>query len=118
LIVALLNIAQASQLRGRLAVFQIAYDEQQLTARAEKLRQNVYEVVSVVGNETAEIVLSSTQHSTLFIVGHAAPERTRKETVDWLKAKYPHVKILALNSADHRQLAGADYNTILTGLDE
>jgi len=38
--------------------------------------------------------------------------------VDWLKARYPHVKILALNSANHRQLAGADYNAILNGPDE
>jgi CheY-like chemotaxis protein len=117
-IVALLNIAQAGQLRGKRVVFQIAYDERRLAARAEMLRQNGYEVVSVVGNEAAKIVLGSTQHSDLFIVGHAAPERTRKEMVDWLKAKYPHVKILALNSTDHRQLTGADYNAILTGPDE
>jgi CheY-like chemotaxis protein len=117
-IVALLNIAQAGQLRGRRVVFQIAYDEHRLAARAEMLRQNGYEVVSVVGNEAAKVVLSSTQHSDLFIVGHAAPERTRKEMVDWLKARYPHIKILALNSADHRQLTGADYNAILTGPDE
>jgi len=63
-------------------------------------------------------LLSSTQHSDLFIVGHAAPEQTRTEMVDWLKARYPHVKILALNSANHRQLAGADYNAILNGPDE
>jgi hypothetical protein len=79
------------------------------------LRQNGYEVVSVVGNEAAKIVLSSAQHCDLFMVGHAAPEQTRKEMVDWLKARYPRVKILALNPADHRHLAGADYNTILNG---
>jgi len=58
------------------------------------------------------------QHSDLFIVRHAAPEEARKEMIDWLKARYPHVKILALNSANHRQLAGADYNAILNGPNE
>ena len=61
------------------------------------------------------IVLSSPQHCDLFIVGDAAPEQTRKEMVDWLKARYPDVKILALNQAEHRQLAGADYNATLNG---
>lgn len=95
-IVALVNIAQAGQLPSRRVVFQIAYDEHRLVTRAELLRHHGYEVVSVVGNEAAKIVLSSPQHCDLFIVGHAAPEQTRKEMVDWLKARYPHVKILAL----------------------
>jgi len=99
-------------------VFQIAYDEHRLATRTELLKQNGYEVVSVVGNDAAKIILSSTQHCDLFIVGHAAPEQTRREMVEWLKARYPHVKILALNSADHRQLASADYNAILNGPDE
>jgi hypothetical protein len=114
-IVALVNIAQAGQLRAKRVVFQIAYDEHRLVKRTELLRENGYEVVSVVGNEAAKIVLSSWQHCDLFIVGHAAPEQTRKEMVDWLKARYPRVKILALNPADHGKLAGADYNAILNG---
>jgi hypothetical protein len=117
-IVALLNIAQAGQVRRKRVVFQIAYDEQHLVSRTELLRQNGYEVVSIVGNEAAKIVLSSPQHCDLFIVGHAAPEQTRKEMVEWLKARYPSIKILALNPADHRQLADADYNAILNGPDE
>jgi hypothetical protein len=114
-IVALVNIAQAGQLSAKRVVFQIAYDERRLVTRTELLRQNGYEVVSVVDNEAAKIVLSSPQHCDLFIVGHAAPEQTRKEMVDWLKARYPHVKILALNPAGDRQLAGADYNAIMNG---
>ncbi len=117
-IVALLNIAQAGQLRGKRVVFQIAYDEHRLATRTELLRQNGYQVVSVVGNEAAKTVLGSPQHSDLSIVGHAAPEQTRREMVDWLKVRYPRVKILALNSADDRQLADADYNAILNGPDE
>ena len=59
--------------------------------------------------------LTSSQHYDLFIVGHAEPEEAGTEMVDWLRTRYLHVKILALNPADHRQLAGADYNTILNG---
>jgi len=68
------------------------------------LKQNGYEVVSVVGNEAAKIVLSSPQDCDLFIVGHAAAEQTRREMVDWLKARYPHIKIIALSSPDHHRL--------------
>ena len=117
-IVALVNIAQTGQLPAKRVVFQIAYDEQQLFTRTELLRQNGYEVVSVVGNEAAKTVLSSRQDCDLFIVGHAALEQARKEMVDWLKTRYPHVKILALNPSDHQQLAGADYNSKLNDPNE
>jgi hypothetical protein len=109
-IVALLNAARSSHRAAKPVVFQIAYDQHRLVTRAELLRHSGYEVVSVVGNEAAKVVLSTQeQYCNLFIVGHAAPEETRKEMVDWLKAKYPNVRILALNPTDH-QLAGADYN--------
>jgi hypothetical protein len=117
-IVALLNAARACHRSGKRVVFQIAYDQHRLVTRAEALRHRGFEIISVVGNEAAKTVLGSPQHSDLFIVGHAAPEQTRREMVDWLKVRYPHVKILALNSADDRQLAGADYNAILNGPDE
>jgi hypothetical protein len=114
-IIALVNIAQAGQIPSKRVVFQIAYDEHRLVTRAELLRHNGYEVISVIGNEAAMVVLNSPQHCDLFIVGDAAPEQTRKEMVDWLRARYPHVKILALIPADHRQLVDADYNAILNG---
>lgn len=40
---------------------------------------------------------------------HFLPEETRREMVDWLKAEYPTVKILALNPPN-QQVLGADYN--------
>src|SRR6201981_967409 len=49
-----LNIAEAGQLRGKRVVFQIAYDEHRLLTRAELLRRNGYQVVSVIGNEAAK----------------------------------------------------------------
>ncbi len=114
-IVALVNIAQAGQLRAKRVVFQIEYDEHRLVSRIELLKQNGYEVVSVVGNEAAKIVLSSPQDCDLFIVGHAAAEQTRREMVDWLKARYPHIKIIALSSPDHQKIDAVDYNVILNG---
>ena len=65
--------------------------------------------VAAIGNEAAKVVLSATQHYDLFIVGHAAPEKTRMEMVDRLKTHYPGVKVLALNPPNE-QVANADYN--------
>jgi hypothetical protein len=62
-------------------VSQIAYDETSGHTGAELLRQLGYEVVSVVGNETAKHLLSYNQHYDLFIVGHSAPAETRKAMV-------------------------------------
>jgi hypothetical protein len=62
-------------------------------------------VVSVVGNEKAKQLLGCNQHYNLFIVGHSASSKTRKEMVRWLQ----QVKILALNSSQD-PLPGADFN--------
>jgi len=113
-VVAQLNVSQGKW-RATKRIFQIAYDEQLGLRRAELLRSLGYGVISVTGNDPARVLLTSIQHYDLFILGHAAPEQTRKEMVEWLKERYPHVKILALNQADHPQLAGADYNAILNG---
>jgi hypothetical protein len=71
-------------------------------------------VISVTGNPPAKLLLSSIQHYDLFIVGHAAPEQTRREIVDWLKGQYPRVKILVLNPPD-QQVLSADYNVRQNG---
>src|SRR5215472_8880204 len=73
-------------------LFQIGYDEKGLNARAELLRRFGHEVISVTHNEAAKIALSSFRNVDIFIVGHTAPEPTRKEMVMWLKANYPQVK--------------------------
>lgn len=114
-IVALLNISQHGQLAAKRVVFQVAYDEHRLVTRSALLKHNGYEVISVIGNEEAKVVLSSPQHCDLFIVGDTAAEQTRKEMIVWLKAKYPQVHIVALNPQECRQLAGADYNAMLNG---
>ena len=96
-------------------VFQIAYDDKLGADRAQALRHQGYEVLSVMGNEAAKVVLSLPQHCDFFIIGHAAPIETRREMVAWLKSGYPGVPILALNPPTIRQLDGADYNAIING---
>jgi hypothetical protein len=71
-------------------------------------------VISVIGNHPAKLLLSSIQHYDLLIAGPTAPEETRREIVDWLKTKYPRVKILALNSPC-QQVLRADYNVRQNG---
>jgi hypothetical protein len=90
-------------------IFQISYDEEQGLRRVELLRSRGYGMISVIGNDSAKVLLRSPQRYDLFIIGHAAPEETRREMVDWLKAEYPTVKILALNPPN-QQVLGADYN--------
>jgi len=98
-------------------VFQIDYEEIGMKARAELLRRFGHEVISVTHNEAAKVALGSYHDVDLFIVGHTAPEQTRKEMVAWLKANYPKVKIVALNPSKE-QLLGADYNVVLDEHDE
>ncbi len=109
-VVALANIAHTKRV-----VFQIAYDERLLAERADLLKSHGYEMVSAMGNECAKAVLGLPQRVDLFIVGHDAAEQTRREIVVWLKAKYPKVQIVALNSPDCRELPGADYNAVVNG---
>ena len=100
-------------------MFQIGYDEKGLKARAEMFRRFGHEVISVEDNEAAKRALSGSTHNVdLFIVGHTAPEQTRKEMVDWLKTNFPKVKIVALNPSANHQLPGADCNVVLNDWDE
>lgn len=103
-----LNVNSA-KLQAMKRVFQIAYDEEGAVQRTQLLKCRGYAVMSVIGNEAAKAVLSSVEHYDIFIVGHAAPEETRREMVDWLWASYPSVKILALNPLN-QQIPNADYN--------
>ena len=79
------------------------------------MRLQGYEVVSVIGNEAAKVVLSMPEQYDFFIVGHAADDQVRKEMVLWLKARFPGVRILALNPPRVTELEGADYNVKLNG---
>jgi hypothetical protein len=95
-------------------MFQIGYDERELNARAEMFRRVGHEVISVPDNEAAKRVLASVQSVDAFVVGHSAPEQTRKEMVDWLRQNFPKVKIVALIPSANRQLPHADCNIMLS----
>lgn len=114
-VVARLNPRSFPGLGRKPVVFQIAYDGGLASARTTVLRLQGYEVVSVIGNEAAKVVLSTPEHYDFFIVGHAGDDEIRKEMVLWLKAHYPGVLILALNPPKVSVLAGADYNVKLNG---
>jgi hypothetical protein len=98
-------------------IFQIAYDGKLLSTRAGVLKAQGYKVISVLGNESAKAVIGHGRAYDLFVVGHAAPLKSRIEMVAWLKARYPKAKILALNPPDCVRLDGADYNARQNGPD-
>ena len=99
-------------------MFQIGYDQRELNARAELFRCVGHEVISVPDNEAAKRVLASVQNVDVFVVVHSAPEQTRKEMVDWLKANFPKVKVAALIPSASYQVPRADYNIVLNNWDE
>jgi len=102
----------------RRIMFQIGYDENELKVRAELFRRVGHEVISVADNEAAKNALTSIHSVDVFVVGHTAPEQTRKEMVDWLKTNFPKVKIVALIPSANRQLPRADYNVVLNDSEE
>ncbi len=97
-------------------VFQIAYTERLCQERAHLLRTLGYGVLSVLGSEAAKKLLRTVrilpQDIDLFMIGHAAPETERKGMVEWLKTRYPQVKVLVLNPPNQR-IPGADHNAPL-----
>src|SRR5205814_9910354 len=90
-------------------VFQIAYDHSLASARTALLRKRGYDVVTVMGNESAKLILSVPQHFDLFIVGYAAPEIDREGMVAWLKKYFRHTRVLALHPPKQPVLPGPDY---------
>jgi hypothetical protein len=99
-------------------VFQIGYNEKELNARADLFRRCGHEVISVPDNEAAKQALDSIHNVDIFVVGQAAPEQTRKEMVDWLRANFPKIKIVALIPSANHKLQSADYNVVLNDWDE
>lgn len=99
-------------------IFQIAYDPQLMDTRAGLLKASGFTVVSALGNEAAKAMLETPRDYALFMIGHNASPKARKEMADWLKEKYPEVKILALNPPYQKQLEPADYNIVLNGPEE
>ena len=109
-VVAIMNVPPSKWLATK-RIFQISYDEELGRERAELVKSRGYNVLSVIGNEAAQVALSPIQDQDydLFIVGQGAPNETRQEIALWLKMKYPETRILALNPANE-QVPQADYN--------
>lgn len=97
----------------KLTVFQIGYNEKELNARAELFEHCGHEVISAADNEAAKRILASIQSVDVFVIGHTAPEQTRKEMVDWLKVNFSRAKVVALIPSANRQMPRADYNIII-----
>lgn len=96
-------------------IIQIGDEERQLKARAELFRRFGDEVISFSDCEAAKAILQSSIPVDLFIVGHSAPQKIRREMVQWLKKNYPNSKILALAPSLGRPILNADYNVVLSG---
>ena len=112
------NLTGKVEFPPKRTMFQIGYDEKELNARAELFRRCGLEVISVADNESAKRALGSICTVDVFVVGHAAPEQTRKEMVEWLKSNFPKVKVVALIPSANRGLPRADYNIVLTDWDK
>jgi hypothetical protein len=116
-IIARLNASSSPRTVTKRVVFQIAYDHGLASDRTALLRKRGYDVVTVMGNESAKLILSVPQHFDLFLVDCAAPEVDREVIVAWLKKYYPNTRVLALNPPKQPVLPGADYNVKLNGPD-
>src|SRR5215469_15646294 len=109
-IVARVNVGGSHPKIEKRLVGQIGYDHEMARERTDRLRAKGYDVVTVIGNEAAKLVLDLSQSWSFFIIGDAAPKERREEMASWLKAKFPAVPILALNPPTAVVLPGADYN--------
>jgi CheY-like chemotaxis protein len=100
---------------GKPVIVQVTYDHPRALRRTPVFRQNGYDVLTLIGNEAAKTVLSLPQRADVILLGHAAPDETRTEMVQWLRARYPSVPIIALNSPARPPLTGVDYEVKING---
>jgi hypothetical protein len=95
-------------LPGAKRIFQVAYSKV-LALRGHLLRRDGYDVTSVSGNHVARFALHTRPVYDLFVIGHGASDSVRLEMVHWLRACYPNVTIVALNTLGHI-IDGLRYN--------
>ena len=93
----------------RKRIFLVGYDQKLLETRAELLTRFGHDVWSALGNEAAFTALRNVQNIDLFVVGHKAPDQTRREMVTWLRAHFPSIKIVSLNPGK-QSIRNADFN--------
>ena len=114
-VVARLNEHSVREGTRKQVVCQIAYDDKLVPARTALLRSHGYEAISIIGNESAKLILTVPQHVDLFMVGYATPDKERKDMVAWLRKHFPGARVLALNLSREAALPEADYNVKLNG---
>lgn len=97
-------------------IFQVAYAESVGRERAQRMRRLGYGVLSVLGSEWAKKLLGMApirpKDIDIFMVGHAAPNWERMKMVEWIRARYPLARVLAINPPA-QQIPSADYNVLL-----
>ena len=114
-VIARLNVGARRPGQKR-TICQIIYDAPLGSERAYLLRLTGYEVITLYGNEAAKVILKIAAHPcAAFIVGHGAPQETRREMLVWLKQFFPRIPVLVMNAPGIGPLAGADYNVELNG---
>lgn len=73
-------------------ILSIVFDPSLLKMRESVLRSEGYAVVSVLGSEAGKAAANNAFD--LFMVGHAAPWRQRREMTRWLKQNFPGVPVI------------------------
>lgn len=92
-------------------LFLIGYDYELLVNRATLLRAQGHVLSTALRNEAARAALGATPcRYDLFVLGPEAPQNVRSEMVEWLRRRYPHTCVLALNADEHSRLEGLKYN--------
>jgi hypothetical protein len=96
-------------------VFQVAYVESLGRERARRMRRLGYGVLSILGSESAkkllEVAAIRPKDIDIFVIGHAAPNSERMKVVEWIRARYPLARVLAINPPD-QPIPSADYNVL------
>ena len=93
-------------------ILQVAYYDTLQEVRAKMLEAAGYEVTSVLGNDKAmglnRAVIAATD---LAMVGFSTPHSVRAAMVQWFKAHYPKIPVVALQFYGWEKFPEADVAT-------
>jgi hypothetical protein len=112
-VVARLNVP--GPYKGAPRLFEVAYDVTLADKLAAELPWCGYRFNYATGNDLTHAILTQPMACDLFILGYAAPLKTRRGMAEWLTSNYPHVPMIALKSASEPDISGAIANVELDG---
>jgi DNA-binding response OmpR family regulator len=94
---------------GSIRILSIAYEPSLQSTRTLLLKQEGYEVTSVLGTAEARQT-AETSSFDLFLIGHAAPVEERVELLSWLRSRFVMTRVLMLTAARRHEhdFPGAD----------